>query len=118
VTFKECAIKYIATHESGWRNSKHASQWRSTIETYANPVIGQMLVRDIGLAHVRKVLVPIWTKKTETASRLRGRLDSVLDWATVREYPSTVHQTSKFAQGLHVNHSCSRLAEKISRIGE
>jgi len=86
LTFSECATKYIETHESSWRNAKHAQQWRSTIESYANPIIGQMLVRDVGLPHVLKVLEPIWHTKTETASRLRGRIESVLDWATVREY--------------------------------
>ncbi len=86
LTFSECATKYIETHESGWRNAKHAQQWRTTIERYANPVIGQMLVRDVGLPHVLRVLEPIWHKKTETAKRLRGRIESVLDWATVREY--------------------------------
>lgn len=88
LTFSECATKYIETHESGWRNAKHAQQWRTTIERYANPVIGQMLVRDVGLPHILKVLEPIWRKKTETASRLRGRLESVLNWATTREYRS------------------------------
>ena len=88
LTFSECATKYIEAHESGWRNAKHAQQWRSTIETYANPVIGQMLVRDVALPQVLKILEPIWHKRTETASRLRGRLESVLDWATVREYRS------------------------------
>jgi integrase len=86
LTFSECAAQYIATHEAGWRNAKHAQQWRSTIESYANPVIGQLLVRDVALPHILKVLEPIWHTKTETASRLRGRIESVLDWATAREY--------------------------------
>lgn len=86
LTFSECATKYIETHESGWRNAKHAQQWRTTIERYANPVIGKMLVRDVRLPHILNVLEPIWHQKTETASRLRGRLESVLDWAAVREY--------------------------------
>ncbi len=73
-TFKFCALAYIDTHEAGWRNAKHAQQWRNTLDTYAYPLIGDLLVRDIGLPHVLAVLEPIWTKKTETASRLRGRL--------------------------------------------
>lgn len=85
-TFKFCALAYIDTHEAGWRNAKHAQQWRNTLETYAYPFIGSVLVRDVGLPQVLSVLEPIWTKKTETASRLRGRLESVLDWATVRGY--------------------------------
>lgn len=85
LTFSECATKYMEAHESGWRNPKHAQQWRNTIESYANPVIGQMLVRDVGLPHVMRVLEPIWHLKTETAKRLRGRLESVLDWAITRD---------------------------------
>lgn len=86
LTFSECATQYIDTHQGSWRNEKHIKQWRSTIQKYANPVIGKMLVRDVGLPQIMKVLEPIWRTKTETASRLRGRLESVLDWATVREY--------------------------------
>ncbi len=85
-TFKVCALAYIDTHEAGWRNAKHAQQWRNTLQTYAYPLIGELLVRDVGLPQVLAVLEPIWTKKTETASRLRGRLESVLDWATTRGY--------------------------------
>ena len=87
-TLKFCALAYIDAHEAGWRNAKHQLQWRNTLETYAYPLIGDLLVRDIGLPHVLAVLEPIWTKKTETASRLRGRLESVLDWATTRGYRS------------------------------
>ena len=61
-----------ASARAGWRNAKHAQQWRNTLDTYAYPLIGDLLVRDIGLPHVLAVLEPIWTKKTETASRLRG----------------------------------------------
>lgn len=86
LTFSECATKYIHAHESGWKSQKHCAQWISTLETYANPVIGRMLVRDVGRSHVMSVLEPIWHTKTETAKRLRGRIESVLDWATVREY--------------------------------
>ncbi|MEQ1657884.1 MAG: Arm DNA-binding domain-containing protein, partial [Hylemonella sp.] len=88
LTFSECATKYMEAHASGWRNPKHAQQWRNTIEAYANPVIGQMLVRDVGLPHVMKVLEPIWHQKTETAKRLRGRLEVVLDWAITRDLRS------------------------------
>lgn len=88
LTFGECATKYMEAHESGWRNPKHAQQWRNTIDTYANPVIGQMLVRDVGLPHVMRVLEPIWHQKTETAKRLRGRLEAVLDWAITRDLRS------------------------------
>jgi integrase len=86
ITFSQAAKQYIDTHESGWRNTKHVQQWRSTLQTYADPVIGKMLVRDVGLAQVLKILEPIWRTKTETASRLRGRIESILDWAAARSY--------------------------------
>lgn len=86
ITFKEAATKYIATHEHGWKNAKHAAQWTSTLETYAYPKIGNLHVRDVDDAHVMEILTPIWTAKTETASRLRGRIEKVLDWAIASKY--------------------------------
>lgn len=86
ITFSEAAGKYIAAHESGWKNAKHVDQWSNTLTTYAYPIIGKISVGDIETAHIMRVLEPIWTTKTETASRLRGRIESVLDWATVRGY--------------------------------
>ncbi len=87
-TFAECAELYIQAHESGWRNAKHVGQWRSSLETYAGPVFGNLPVNQIDLGLVVRVLEPIWTQKTETASRVRGRIESVLDWAAVRGYRS------------------------------
>ena len=87
-TFRFCALAYIDAHEASWRNIKHAQQWRNTLETYADPMIGNLLVRDIGLTHILAVLEPIWKAKTETASRLRGRLEAILDWAATRGYRS------------------------------
>lgn len=84
--FTDAAAAYIAAHESGWKNAKHGAQWRTTLETYAFPIIGNIAVADIETAHIMRVLEVIWTTKTETASRLRGRIESVLDWATVRGY--------------------------------
>jgi integrase len=84
VTFEQAARSYIAAHESGWRNAKHAQQWRNTLASYAYPEIGGLMVRNVELAHVLAVLEPIWTEKTETATRLRGRIEQVLDWATAR----------------------------------
>lgn len=86
ITFGEAAAKYIAANEAGWKNAKHAAQWTSTLEAYAFPTIGKIRVSDIETAHVIGILEPIWTTRTETASRLRGRIESVLDWATVRGY--------------------------------
>lgn len=85
-TFEQCAHAFIDAKEAEWRNPKHRDQWESTLKTYAFPKLGSMLVRDIALPHIMSVLEPIWTTKTETASRLRGRIESVLDWATVRGY--------------------------------
>lgn len=83
-TFDECARQFIEAKSAEWRNSKHVQQWQNTLDAYASPVIGSLHVGDIELSHIVKILTPIWTKKTETASRLRGRIESVLDWATVR----------------------------------
>lgn len=86
MTFSEAAYKYIAAHESGWKSAKHAAQWRTTLESYAFPVIGKISVAEVSTAHIMSVLDTIWLTKTETASRLRGRIESVLDWATVRGF--------------------------------
>jgi integrase len=86
VTFRQCAENYIAAHEAGWRNPKHRQQWRSTLETYAFPVIGALPVQSIDTDLVIKVLEPIWRDKTETASRLRGRIELILNYAKVRKY--------------------------------
>jgi len=86
VTFKECAEAYIKAHRAGWRNSKHAAQWAATLATYAGPVIGALPVQAIDTALVMKVIEPLWTTKPETASRLRGRIEAVLDWAKVHGY--------------------------------
>ena len=86
VTFSECAAAYIDAHAISWRNEKHVDQWRTTLKTYVEPTIGKLDVTDINTALVLKVLEPIWETKTETATRIRQRIESVLDWATTREY--------------------------------
>lgn len=88
ITFEEAAQQYIAAKSPEWKNAKHAQQWNNTLETYAFPFIGKLQVRDIDTPHVLEVLEPIWKVKTETASRVRGRIEAVLDWATVRKYRS------------------------------
>src|SRR4051794_26482139 len=80
-SFQECAKGYIEAHQSGWKSPKHAAQWESTLETYAYPIIGKLPVGAIDDAHVMKILQPIWNTKTETASRVRGRIEKVLDRA-------------------------------------
>ena len=86
ITFCECAEKYIASNEAGWRNEKHRAQWRSTLATYAYPEFGHLPVSAVDTGLVLKAVEPIWATKAETASRLRGRIEAVLNWATVREY--------------------------------
>jgi hypothetical protein len=80
-TFSECARSFIISKEAGWRNAKHPDQWTNTLKTYADPIIGKLPVNQIGVDHIVKVLEPIWKTKTETASRVRARIESVLDWA-------------------------------------
>jgi integrase len=83
LTFDQCRDAYIASFSSSWRNAKHASQWTNTLKTYATPIIGKVIVRDIDTDMVMQILEPIWNTKTDTAKRLRGRIESILDWAKV-----------------------------------
>ncbi len=83
VTFKQCAESYIKAHRAGWRNTKHAAQWEATLATYAEPIIGALPVQAIDTALVLRVLEPIWETKPETAGRLRGRIEVILDRAKV-----------------------------------
>lgn len=84
MTFSACATAYISAHRASWKNAKHANQWENTLATYADPVLGALPVQSVDTTLVIRVLEPIWTTKTETASRLRGRIESILDWAKVR----------------------------------
>lgn len=86
ITFEEAAEKYLAAHEPSWRNQKHRQQWRNTLASHAYPAIGALPVATIDVQHVIGILEPLWQEKTETASRLRGRIESVLDWCTARGY--------------------------------
>ena len=84
LTFRHCAVAYIEAHKDSWKNAKHAAQWPSTLEAYAYPVFGDLAVQAVDVPLIMKVIEPLWKTKTETASRLRGRIEAVLDWATVR----------------------------------
>lgn len=84
--FDWCVTEFIKSKADEWKNPKHRQQWENTLKTYASPHLGHMLVQDVDLQHVLLCLEPIWKTKNETASRLRGRIESVLDWATVRKY--------------------------------
>ena len=86
VTFRSVAERYLAAHESGWKNAKHRLQWSSTLEAHAYPTIGNRSVASITTGDVMTVLEPIWHVMPETASRLRGRIESVLDYAKAREW--------------------------------
>ncbi|MBE0564191.1 MAG: integrase arm-type DNA-binding domain-containing protein [Ochrobactrum anthropi] len=86
ISFADAAERYIKAHAAGWKNAKHADQWRNTLKTYAYPVIGSLSVASIDTAHITKIIEPIWAEKTETASRVRGRIELVLDWAKARHY--------------------------------
>lgn len=85
-TFAECAETFIGAKSPEWANAKHAAQWTATIGTYVEPIIGSLLVQDVDTPHVLAVLEPIWRTKTETATRVRSRLENVLDWAIARGY--------------------------------
>lgn len=84
ISFKEAALQYINTHRAGWKSTKHAAQWSNTLETYAYPVMGDLHVKDVALDHVLQIIEPIWQTKTETANRVRNRIELVLDWAKAR----------------------------------
>lgn len=86
ITFKAVAEAYITVNEGSWRNEKHRQQWRNTLATYVYPIIGELPVAEIGTPHVLKILEPIWQAKPETASRIRGRIETVLDAAKARGY--------------------------------
>ncbi len=85
ITFGQCADRYIEAHRAGWRNLKHGAQWRSTLDSYAAELL-PLPVGDIGTTEVLRALEPIWSTKTETATRVRQRIEAVLDWAAARNY--------------------------------
>ena len=85
VTFREAADRYIAAHEPSWKNPKHRQQWRNTLHTYAIPIIGDVDVAEIATEDILRVLEPIWQSKPETAVRVRGRIENILDWCRARK---------------------------------
>jgi integrase len=86
ITFADCAARYIAGHRASWRSAKHIAQWEATLAIYAEPVIGSLSVQAIDTTFVLRVIEPIWTVKPETAGRVRGRIEAILDWAKARGY--------------------------------
>ena len=87
-TFQSCAEELIASKQAGWRNKKHVQQWHNTLRDYVYPMIGRRHPSEITLSHVKAILEPIWATKTETATRVRQRIEAVLDWAYVHELRS------------------------------
>lgn len=85
-TFTTCAARYIRAHRRGWKNYKHSRQWVSTIKTYVRPVIGKKQVDTIVTDDILKILSPIWNTKTETAKRIQGRVENILDYAAAHNY--------------------------------
>ena len=86
ITFEKAAKEYIKTNRASWKNEKHAQQWENTLDTYAYPKIGKVPCAEVTKDQVLSILTPIWTEKHETATRLRGRIESVLDWAIAKGY--------------------------------
>ena len=84
-TFKECAVELIEAKRPGWKNAKHAQQWENTLRDYAYPTLGDKAPADVSLADVKAILLPMWGTKTETATRLRQRIEAVLDYAAVHD---------------------------------
>ena len=137
VTFKDVAEAYLDLHLESFKNAKHRYQWRATLETYVYPKVGPMTVADIGPADVLRCVEPIWNTKRETASRVRQRIERILDYATTRQYRSgdnpAAHVTEFFAQGrgrqessrspglvrlarLHGGAACSRIRFQRGRL--
>jgi integrase len=103
ITFDDCARQYIAAHADGWRNTKHRQQWTNTLAAYVSPVFGKLPVRAVDTGFVMRVLEPLWSSKPETASRLRGRIESILSWAQVRGY-RLPNETNPAAWKNHLDH--------------
>jgi integrase len=88
ISFKQCATQYIAAHAPAWRSADHLRQWPSSLANHVYPILGDLPVDEIATPHILKCLEPIWIARPETASRIRGRIESVLDWATARQFRS------------------------------
>lgn len=86
ITFREVAALYVAAHQDTWRNAKHRAQWTSTLDSYVHPVLGSLPVGKVAVGDVLRVIEPVWKAKPETASRVRGRIEAVLDYAAARSW--------------------------------
>lgn len=86
ITFDKAAERFIESNSAQWRNPKHTDQWRNTLSTYASPIIGSLPVSEVTTPLVLRILQPIWNEKTETATRLRGRIEKILNWARAQGF--------------------------------
>ena len=111
MTFDDCRTAYIAAHEASWRNPKHRQQWTNTLRTYVTPVFGKLPVQAVDTALVLKVIEPIWTTKPETASRVRGRIETILDWAKERE----LRRARTLRGGAGIWSTCCRRSPSFAR---
>jgi len=84
MTFAQVADMFLDAHEQGWRNPKHRQQWHNTLRDYVLPAVGDLPVGSVDTGAVVKIIEPLWREKTETASRVRGRIESILDYARAR----------------------------------
>jgi integrase len=91
ITFKAATKKYIELNKASWSNDKHAQQWENTLEQYAEPIIGNIAVSEVTKDQVLEILLPIWTTKNETATRVRGRIEKILGWAIAKGYRTTAN---------------------------
>lgn len=109
-TFRDVAGMYVKAHEASWRNAKHRAQWTATLDAYAFPHFGNEPVAGVNKGHVMAALEPIWQDKPETASRLRGRIESVLDYAAARGWREGVNPAAWRGNLAHVLPRRSKLA--------
>ena len=86
ITFRQASASYIKANRSGWGSKKHAALWEKSLATYAEPVFGHLPVAAVDTTLVLQAIEPMWSDKPETASRIRGRIEAVLDWAKARGY--------------------------------
>jgi integrase len=112
-SFDEAAKAYIDAHRYEWKNAKHAGQWQATLSAYASPIFGSMPVSQVDTPDVLKALADIWTEKTETATRLRGRIEKVLDWARVAGY-RTGENPARWRGHLQLSLAAPKKSKKVA----
>jgi hypothetical protein len=119
LTFRECAERYMASHQSKWRNQKHRGQWNATLSTYAFPIFGSLSVGAIDKPLVLQAITPLWSQKPETANRLRGRVETVLDWAFASGFRDPMTRTYRQTTARSLSGLCgaSPSCPRLLRVG-